>query len=121
MIDWMLEVFANHSNNDTTFFRAVMLLDAFLKFSFNYSDSDMYRIGVTCIFIASKVEDIYHIALQTIVEVLAHRKFTYFQIKEQELVILEALNYETTFPTHLDLLNYFHYQVFGCSNKYSLY
>lgn len=76
MIDWMLEVFAAH--NDITFFRAVLLLDTFLKFSFNYQDNDMYRIGVTCIFIASKVEDIYHISLQTVVDVLAHNKFTHF-------------------------------------------
>ena len=78
----------------------------------------MYKIGVTCIFIASKVEDIYHIGLSTVVDSLAHKKFTYFQIKEQESVILETLNYETIFPTHYELLNYFQYQVFGYSNKY---
>lgn len=38
-------------------------MDGFLRYSYNYSDSDMYLIGITCIFIASKIEDIYHISI----------------------------------------------------------
>ena len=45
------------------FFRAINLMDGFLRYSYNYSDSDMYLIGITCIFIASKIEDIYHISI----------------------------------------------------------
>lgn len=71
MIDWMIEVFASHnkeySNNDLTFFRAVNLLDAYLRSSYNLNESDMYLIGVTCILIASKIEDIYQISIHTII------------------------------------------------------
>lgn len=71
MIDWMIEVFASnnkeYSNNDLTFFRAVSLLDAYLRSSYNLNELDMYLIGVTCILIASKIEDIYQISINTII------------------------------------------------------
>lgn len=77
MIDWMIEVFANQEN-DICFFRAVHLLDAFLKRSYNYTDSDIYLIGVTCIFIASKIEDVYHMSIRSVSEILSHNKYTIF-------------------------------------------
>ncbi|CAD8109692.1 unnamed protein product [Paramecium primaurelia] len=124
MIDWMIEVFASnnkeYSNNDLTFFRAVSLLDAYLRSSYNLNELDMYLIGVTCILIASKIEDIYQISINTIIQDLSHNKFSLFQIKEQESIILETLNYDTCFPTVNDYLQYFCYQLFGQQHNHAL-
>lgn len=41
-----------------------------------YGDSDLHLIGVGCIFIASKIEDVLHIPLEDIVKRVSHNKFT---------------------------------------------
>ncbi|CAK91146.1 unnamed protein product (macronuclear) [Paramecium tetraurelia] len=121
MIDWMIEVFASnnneYSNNDLTFFRAVSLLDAYLRSSYNLNESDMYLIGVTCILIASKIEDIYQLSIKTIIQDLSHNNFSLFQIKQQESIILETLNFDTCFPTVNDYLQYLCFQLFGQSKN----
>ena len=48
----------------------------------------MHLIGITCIYIASKQNDIYHISLRNIFERVAHKKYTVDQIKEKESEIL---------------------------------
>ncbi|CAD8123845.1 unnamed protein product [Paramecium sonneborni] len=121
MVDWMIEVFAaNECINDNTFFRAVNLMDAFLKSTYNYTEQHLYLIGVTCIFIASKIEDIQSFGIKTITEDLSHNKFSSFQIKEFESIILETLNYDTNFPTVNDYLSYLRYQLFGQSQNQSV-
>ncbi|CAD8122771.1 unnamed protein product [Paramecium sonneborni] len=121
MVDWMIEVFAaNQCINDNSFFRAVNLMDAFLKNTYNYTEQHLYLIGVTCIFIASKIEDIYSFGIKTITEDLSHNKFSSYQIKEFESIILETLNYDTNFPTVNDYLQYLRYQLFGQSQNQSV-
>ncbi|CAD8194357.1 unnamed protein product [Paramecium octaurelia] len=124
MIDWMIEVFASnnddYSNNDLTFFRAANLLDAYLRSSYNLNELDMYLIGVTCILIASKIEDIYQLSIKTIIQDLSHNNFSLFQIKQQEQIILETLNFDTCFPTVNDYLQYLFLQLFGQSKNQAL-
>ncbi|CAD8208261.1 unnamed protein product [Paramecium pentaurelia] len=122
MVDWMIEVFAaTNSINDNSFFRAVNLMDAFLKNTYNYTDQDIHLIGVSCIFIASKIEDIQSFGIKTITKKFSHNKFSSYQIKEFEQFILETLNYDINFPTVNDCLQYLSYQLFGQSqNKYVL-
>ncbi|CAD8202603.1 unnamed protein product [Paramecium pentaurelia] len=121
MVDWMIQVFASiQSKNETTFFRAVNLMDVFLKNSQNYTDQDLYLIGVTCIFIASKIEDINCLKIKTITENLSHNKFSQYQIKQMESIILQTLNYDINFPTVYDYLQYLRYQLFGLSENQSV-
>lgn len=75
----MIEVFGNYQNTtvDQTFFRAVGLMDLFLKKTVaHYQDQDLHLIGVACMFLATKIEDIYHIPLGDFVTRIAHNKFT---------------------------------------------
>lgn len=71
----------------------------------------MHLIGITCIYIASKQNDIYHISLRNIFERVAHKKYTVDQIKEKESEILSKklnlaiLDFNVTFPTTLKFLN----------------
>lgn len=59
MIDWMIEVLTNFKCEDQTFFLAVSLMDRYLqKSSVKHEVSELHLLGVTCMFIASKYEDI---------------------------------------------------------------
>jgi cyclin B len=96
MIDWVLEVYGNYKQTTSheTYFRAVNLMDLFLKKTQKkHTDIDLHLIGVVCMFIATKVEDIYHIPLSDFVQRISHNKFTFDAVKEKEKEILESINF----------------------------
>lgn len=79
MVDWIIEVFANYyeTTSDETFFKTILLMDAYIKYTQDkvVEDQDIHLVGIACMFIASKYEDIYHIPLVDFVERIAHNKF----------------------------------------------
>lgn len=75
MVDWMIEVLTNFRCDDQTFFLAVSLEDRFFKYCQEHKEiADLHIIGVTCMFIASKFEDIYPLKMKTVFEKIAHKK-----------------------------------------------
>ncbi|CAD8117126.1 unnamed protein product [Paramecium sonneborni] len=123
MIDWMIEVLGNYSEttSDATFFRSVAIMDYYLQKSITqYSDNHLHLIGITSMFIATKLEDIHHIPLQDFVVRVSHNKYTASKIKAMEQTILETLNFEITFPTSLDFLHNIFYQCFSLNHNPNL-
>ena len=89
MIDWMIEVLTNFKCDDQTFFLAVSLIDRYFKNKVEMREiSDLHIIGVTCMFIASKYEDIYPLKMKMVYEKIAHQKLAIEDIKSLELDIL---------------------------------
>jgi hypothetical protein len=75
MTDWMIEVLTNFKCDDQTYFLAVNLQDRYLKHVQAKKEvNDLHLIGVTCMFIASKYEDIYPLKMKTIHDKIAHQK-----------------------------------------------
>jgi hypothetical protein len=73
MTDWMIEVLTNFKCDDQTYFIAVNLQDRYLKNAEKTLEvSDLHVLGVTCMFVASKFEDIYPLKMKTIYEKIAH-------------------------------------------------
>ena len=108
MIDWMIEVLTNFKCNDLTFFLAVSLQDRYFKRSQEPKHiSDLHAIGVTCMFMASKFEDIYPLKMVTVHEKIAHKKIDVATINKLEIDILKTLNYDVVVPTVLDFLKVF--------------
>lgn len=59
MVDWMIEVLTNFKCDDQTFFLSVSLLDRYLKNQpQTLQINDLHLMGVTCMYIGSKYEDI---------------------------------------------------------------
>jgi cyclin B len=85
MIDWMLEVLGNYKETTSheTYFRAVNMLDLYLKKTWRkHVDSELHLIGIACMFIATKIEDINHIPLHDFVARVGHNKFSLRELKE---------------------------------------
>lgn len=75
MIDWMIEVLTNFKCDDQTFFIAVSLLDRYFKGCKQRKQvGDLHITGVTCMFVASKFEDIFPLKMKTVYEKIAHQK-----------------------------------------------
>ena len=65
---------------------------------------DIHSTGVTCMFIASKYEEIYPIRIKTMQNKIAHNKINASQIKEKETEIFETLSFHLSFPTLFEFL-----------------
>ena len=112
MVDWMLEVFSCLNSEYFVFFRAVDLMDRYLeKSKKNLCDNDIHLIGLTCIYISLKEEDIYPLRLCYIEENIGHSKFTSKEILEVEKDILKDIDFEilniSTYDFILELFNQF--------------
>jgi Cyclin, N-terminal domain len=112
MIDWMIEVLTNFKCDDQTFFLSVSLIDRYFKLKPEIREvSDLHIIGVTCMFIASKYEDIYPLKMKMVYEKIAHKKLPVEKIKTLEMDILKTIKYRIPAPTSLDFLKYYLKQV----------
>ena len=62
--DWLIEVCEVYRLHRETFYLAVDFLDRFLGISSNIPKNRLQLIGVTCLFIGAKLEEIYPPKLQ---------------------------------------------------------
>ena len=70
-------------------------MDNFLQLSpKSHQPQDLHLIGVTCMFIASKFEEIYPVKLQIVHEKIAHKKLSKEEIREKESQIAHALDFK---------------------------
>lgn len=110
----MIEVLTNFKCDDQTFFLAVSLLDRYFKNKPESKEvSDLHIIGVTCMFIASKYEDIYPLKMKMVYEKIAHKKLSIEKIKTLELDILKVIKYKIPTPSPLDFLKIYLKEVLG--------
>lgn len=59
----------------------------------------MHLIGVTCLFIAMKIEEPVPLKLSILVNKIAYSKFTVSELQEKEMIILEKLQFKLFGPT----------------------
>jgi len=62
-------------------------------------------IGVTCIFIASKFEELSPIRLNLVYEKIGHCKLSKDEIKEMEREVLEKIGFDLVGGTLFDIYN----------------
>ncbi|CAD8067829.1 unnamed protein product [Paramecium sonneborni] len=106
MVDWMVEVLTSYKCKDQTFFMAVRLMDTFLhQTTKQHVPQDLHLIGVTCMFIASKFEEIYPVKLQIVHEKIAHKKLSKDEIREKESQIAQALDFKLVGTTISEIVS----------------
>lgn len=77
MVDWMVEVLTSYKCTNRTFFKTVDLMDRYFQLEERQQPiSKLHLVGVTSIYIATKIEEIYPIKLRTVEEKIAHRKLS---------------------------------------------
>ena len=124
MIDWMIEVLSNYHCDESTYFESVNLMDRYFKICEEkkkiLQPAELHLIGVTCMFIASKYQDIYPLRLKIMHEKIAHRKLSCDEIKKKEEEITRFLNYSIGKPTMWDFINFFIEEIFfvNCNNHH---
>ena len=101
MVDWMVEVLRIAFSNicgDQTLFIAVSILDRYIQACEMrgqvFKPSDLHLTGVTCMFIASKYEDVQPLLLKTVFNKIGHTKIPQESILDKELDILKAIGFK---------------------------
>ena len=111
MVDWMVEVLMAFKCSNQTMFLAINIMDRYfaaLNSGFEQRTLELQELhitGVTCMFMASKYEDVYPLLMKTVFNKIGHKKIPIDTIRERELDILRALGFKVgAYPTALEFL-----------------
>jgi hypothetical protein len=116
MVDWMIEVLFAYNSDPPTFFLSVHLMDKFISKSLGtVNNNDVHLIGITCLYISSKLEDIIPLRMSHIKSKIGHNKFTEKEIKKCEKLILETLDFDIIATSTYDFIKTFIYDF--CHNN----
>lgn len=105
LIDWLIEVHLKFTLLPETLYLAVNLIDRFLE-RVGVRKNQLQLVGMTCLFIASKYEEIYPPECNDFVYISANA-YSREDIFEMEQKILNTLNFSLTAPTSLYFLRRF--------------
>lgn len=101
----MVEVTSTFKCDAETFFLSVKIMDKFTKkVSHSLGLSKLHCLGVTCMFIASKMQDVEPLMLGILVKKIAHNQIKKTEIRETEKLILITLNFKLNLVTAYDIL-----------------
>jgi G1/S-specific cyclin-E1 len=95
LLDWLIEVCEVYKLHRETYYLTVDYLDRYLTANQNISKNQLQLIGITCLFIASKVEEIYPPKLHEFAYV-TDSACSEEDILTQEILILQSLNWSIT-------------------------
>lgn len=101
LIDWLIDVHKKFRLRDHTLFIAVNLIDRSLE-KFYVKKSNFQLLGITCLFIASKYEEIYPPAMSEYTYVCADA-YKDRDLLDMEAQILNALNFDLVFTSSLSI------------------
>lgn len=109
LVDWLLEVFYAYKCDENTIYLTLTLMDGFIYKAKKLNNSDLHLLGITCLYISSKFEDLYPLDLNTVRGRIAHNKFSDKEIKDKEKQILELLEFRLIHASVLDFIKNFIY------------
>ena len=108
MVNWMMEIFASYASEPLSFFLAVEIMDNYLQKTKNiYRENDIHLIGMACIYMASKMEDIIPLHMVHIKTKIGHDKFSKQEINDMEKDILKVLDWDILLITTYDVIKTF--------------
>lgn len=95
MVDWLLEITEAYKCRPETLFLAIFLMDQYFTLSQRpLGLGELHLIGVTCIYMACKYEEIHAIRMKTLVRDIAHNKISAREITNKEADILITLGFK---------------------------
>lgn len=105
MVDWIIEVTQVYKTDERVFFLAVALMDNFLASSSqSLQTSDVHGLGLTCMFMASKFEDIHPLDMRSLHSRIGHKQIPINMILQREREIFTTLNFNVSFTLSYDIV-----------------
>jgi len=105
LVDWLVEVHLKFKLVPETLYLTINLIDRYLEIR-EVSRPKLQLVGVTCLLIGSKYEEIYPPELRDLVYI-CDRAYSKQEILDMEETVLKALEYQITIPSaHAFLVRY---------------
>ena len=125
LVDWMIEIFYKLDSDENTFFAAVRIMDKFIwKCPSIITEKSIYKVGVTCIYIASKTYDYYPIKMKELIHKISHDSLKEQIVKKLEGMILTAINFDIMSPGPSEFIQFLLYDLYmnnkGIISRYRL-
>mmetsp|Transcript_19021 Transcript_19021/g.28329 ORF Transcript_19021/g.28329 Transcript_19021/m.28329 type:complete len:414 (-) Transcript_19021:41-1282(-) len=105
LVNWMIEVSIEFQLMSETLFLSVAILDQYLQKK-QVSRANLQLVGMACMFIASKYEEIWHPPIEDFVYICAST-YSREQILKTEIDILQSLNFDLSQVTPLQFVRRF--------------
>jgi G2/mitotic-specific cyclin-B, other len=110
LVDWLVDVHRKFKLRHETLFMAVNLIDRFMEAATEPMQKNKFQLfGVTCLFIASKYEEIYPPSLSDFVYVCADT-YTADMVLEMEGIVLNQLGFNLVYSSSLQILGVYSQQ-----------
>ncbi|WIA17786.1 hypothetical protein OEZ85_009299 [Tetradesmus obliquus] len=103
LVDWLIEVVDEFVLSQESLYLAISLLDRFLSMQ-AVPRCQLQLLGVTCLWVASKYEEVLPPALQDFVEI-TDNSYEAADLIRMESLLLRQLHYELAVPTPLHFLH----------------
>jgi hypothetical protein len=100
LVDWILQICSEVKLQRETFYKAMYFVDKYMMIRPRIKRDDFQLIGVTCLWIALKSEEVNSIRVKNLLE-MTGSLYTQTQLKEMELDILIKLGWRLSPPTPL--------------------
>merc|ERR1719453_29103 len=97
LVDWLVDVHKKYKLRPETLFLAVHLLDRHLGVQVT-AQRHLQLVGVSCLFIAAKFEEVYPPQIKDFVYV-TDKAYSKEDILQMEVCILRAMNFNVCYPT----------------------
>lgn len=92
MADWMIEVTSSYKFTNKTYFDGIQLMDRYFESSTqSLPATKLHIIGVVCMLIASKMNEVYPLKIKTAYEKIGHQKLPLQELISIEQNIMEQL------------------------------
>jgi len=104
LVNWLNEVVDDFQLNKHTLFLAIELVDRVLE-SQVICKSKLQLVGITCLFIAAKYEEVSVPPMQNFVDI-TNSSYSCNELLNSERQILTALNFQLSYVTILNFLNW---------------
>jgi hypothetical protein len=105
LLDWMIEVLKIYQQSEETLFRAFSLVDEYLTLTTEVvRPGDLHLLGSTCMYLASKQEEVRPIKLNALIVDICKGKFTVEDIFVKELEVLRTIGFRSQKPDLFELI-----------------
>ena len=121
LLDWMMEVCNEFTLKRETFYYAVNYVDRFLSAHPNVKKEELQLVGVTAMFIAAKMEEVYSPRVSDFAK-STDNGYSVIQIVQMEKVVLKEIKWRTTPPTYSMWANWYmnQWDIYITTNEYAV-
>ena len=106
LVDWLVDVTFKFRLLDETLFSAIWIMDRFLSKGDSMAKDQLQLLGVSCLMISAKMEEVYPPSLKDYLQV-CDGAYSEIQILDKEATILSVLNFDIAVATSLHMFKFF--------------